>query len=141
MTDTEHTRVKGIFVVLGILQLITGIGAVPAGISLIVDPSGRGLTWTLEMLGTAPFSDYLIPGILLLLVNGLGSLTGAVLSFRRHPFSGPVAAGLGVFLIGWIVAQVWWMGLSFWLQPLFFFVGIVELGLGWLIWKKSGTAG
>lgn len=33
----------------------------------------------------------------------------------------------------WIVALVWWIGLSHWLQPLYF--GLVEFVLGWLLRK------
>jgi hypothetical protein len=38
--------------------------------------------------------------------------------------------GLGVFLMLWIVAQVWWIGLSHWLQPLYFGLGSGGVGAG-----------
>jgi hypothetical protein len=114
---------------LGILQMFIGIGAVPAGIAMISDPSGRGLGMPLEMLANSPFSNFLIPGVFLLVVNGIGSLLGGIASFSRHRFAGEIAAGLGTFLMVWIAAQVWWMGVH-WLHVLYFVLGLVELTLG-----------
>ncbi len=51
-----------------------------------------------------------------------------------------LAIGLGTFLIIWIVAQVWWMGVH-WLHFLYIILGIVELVLGSMLRKKMRTAG
>jgi hypothetical protein len=83
-----------------------------------------------DWLSGTPFPDYLVPGIVLLVVNGLGSLVGAVASFTRYRYAGEIATALGAFLIIWILAQVWWIGLTFWLQPLYFGFGVMELVLG-----------
>ena len=82
-------------ILLGIIQIFIGIGAVPAGIAMIVDPSGNKLGMSLEMLTNSPFSDFLIPGIFLLVVNGIGSLFGGIVSFLRYRFAGEIASGLG----------------------------------------------
>ena len=82
---------------LGILQIFIGIGAVPAGIVMIADPGGSSLGMPIEMLINSPFSDFLIPGIFLLVVNGIGSLIGGVASFLRYRFAGEIAVGLGTF--------------------------------------------
>jgi len=125
---------------LGILQMFIGIGAVPAGIAMISDPSGRGLGMPLEMLANSPFSDFLIPGVFLLVINGIGSLLGGIASFKRYRCAGEIAAGLGTFLILWIAAQVWWMGVH-WLHVLYFVLGLVELTLGLMFRKFSDTSG
>jgi len=119
-------------ILLGIIQIFIGIGAVPAGIAMIVDPSGNKLGMSLEMLTNSPFSDFLIPGIFLLVVNGIGSLFGGIVSFLRYRFAGEIASGLGFFLIMWIVAQVWWLGVH-WLHFLYITLGIVELILGLML--------
>jgi hypothetical protein len=136
-TNAEYRRLAA---GLGILQVFIGIGAVPAGISMIHDPSGRGLGMPLEMLANSPFSNFLIPGVFLLVVNGIGSLLGAIGSFKRHRFAGEIAAGLGAFLIVWIAAQVWWMGVH-WLHVLYFVLGLVELVLGLVFRRHRGTPG
>ena len=130
---------KWLAIWLGILQIFIGIGAVPAGIAMITDPSGSNLGMPVEMLINSPFSDFLIPGILLLVVNGIGSLLGGMASFRRYRFTGEIAVGLGTFLIIWIVAQIWWMGVH-WLHILYIIIGIVELVLGLMLRKNLRIA-
>ena len=125
---------------LGILQMFIGIGAVPDGIAMISDPSGRGLGMPLEMLANSPFSNFLIPGVFLLAVNGIGSLLGGIASFSRHRFAGEIAAGLGAFLVFWIAAQVWWMGVH-WLHVLYFVLGVVELTLGLKLRRNLVSSG
>ena len=109
---------------------------VPAGIAMIMNPSGSDLGMTEEMLVNSPFSNFLIPGIFLLGVNGLGSLIGALASFSRHRFTGKIAIVLGVFLILWITIQVYWLDGIHWLHILYYCLGVVELALGLILPKK-----
>jgi hypothetical protein len=118
---------------LGILQVFIGLGAVAGGLGLVLEPDGSNLRLSLEWLRGSPFSNYLIPGLVLLVVNGLGSLAGGVASFCRYRYAGEIAVALGAFLMMWIVVQVWWVGLSSWLQPLYFGFGVLELVLGLLL--------
>jgi hypothetical protein len=120
---------------LGILQVFVGIGAVPAGLSMIINPTGSGLGMTIEMLVNSPFTDFIIPGYFLLGINGIASLLGALASFSRRRFAGKIAIGLGIFLILWITVQVYWLGLH-WLHILYFGLGITELLLGLKVEKK-----
>lgn len=114
---------------LGVLQAFVGLGALGGGIGLIAQPDGSNLGISLYWLRQTPFTDYLVPGIILFVVNGLGSLAGAALSFVRYRYAGEIAVLLGAFLMGWIAAQVWWMGLH-WLHVLYFGLGLAELILG-----------
>lgn len=124
--------------VLGVLQVVIGLGAIPAGISMILDPTGSGLGMSPDALAGSPFPDYLVPGIFLLLVNGLGSLAGAVLTFGRRRLADLVAIGLGAFLVAWIVVQVLSLGLPIhWLQWLYGLLGVVELLLGWRVSRAA----
>ncbi|MCP4661824.1 MAG: hypothetical protein GY856_41000 [bacterium] len=115
---------------LGALQLFIGIGAVLGGIALVSDPSGGNLGIPLEALRNSPFSNYLIPGIVLLGVNGLGSCAGGFLSIFRRRFAVELGAALGLFLMAWIGLQVYWLGFPpHWLQILYFGLGVAELAL------------
>ena len=125
---------------LGILQMFIGAGAVPAGMAMIVDPSGQGLGMPLEMLRNSPFTTFLIPGVFLLLVNGIGSLLGGIASFKHQRFAGEISVGLGTFLMVWVAAQVWWMGVH-WLHVLYFVLGLVELTLGLKFRRNSDRLG
>lgn len=122
------------------LQLLVGVGATAAGAAFIADPSGAGLGMHTAMLRDGPFPDYLVPGLVLFTVNGLGSLAGALLSWGRHPAAGRMAQALGLFLVAWIAVQVAVIGPSSWLQPAFLLVGLAELGLGHLLGRAASPA-
>jgi len=121
--------------VLGILQLFIGLGAVGGGLGLVLEPSGTNLGIPLEILHHSPFSDFLIPGIVLLTVNGLGSISGSVLSFKLFKYAAEFALALGAFLVAWILIQVYWIHTFHWLHALYLSLGITELALGWLLRK------
>ncbi len=105
---------KSLFHGLGVLQLFIGVGAVAGGLALVLDPSGESLGTPIELLEKTPFATFLVPGIVLFIVNGSGSLAGAV---------------------AWIAVQVYWMGLH-WLHALYFGLGILEAALGWSVRKS-----
>jgi len=122
---------KGLANVLGVLQVFIGLGAVAGGLGLALEPSGARLEIPLKLLEKSPFSSYLIPGIVLLCVNGFGNLLGAVASFKRQPYAGQAAMALGGFLVTWIVLQVYWFAGIHWLHALYFALGLIEFVLGW----------
>ena len=123
---------KSIVILLGILQIVIGIGAVPVGFMFILDPTGASLGFPLEWIADTLFQNYLIPGIFLFAVNGVGSLIGAFLTLRRHSLASLVAVSLGTFLMAWIIVQVITFGPPpHWLQILYFVLGAGELLLGW----------
>ncbi len=132
MNDMRGATPQNKWIIYGLAawQLFIGLGAVVGGLGLVLDPSGGNLGLPLAWLERAPFPDYLIPGLYLLLVNGVGSLVGSVLSWRRRHYAGEIGMALGALLMLWIIAQVWWIGLSHWLQPVYFSFGVVELSLG-----------
>lgn len=115
---------------LGTLQAFIGLGGVAGGIGLVADPSGGNVGMTTESLAGSPFASYLVPGLVLLGVNGIGSLAGAFLTYFNRRFAAEAAAGLGAFLMAWILVQVSVIGLVHWLQPLYFALGFLELVLG-----------
>ncbi len=126
---------KSLFRGLGVLQAFIGIGAVAGGLLLVLDPSGTKLGTPIELLEKTPFTTFLIPGIVLFIVNGLGNFVGAVASFVKYRYAGEMTMALGVFLVLWIVVQVYWME-PHWLHILYFVLGILEVALGWSVWKS-----
>lgn len=128
---------KSLFNGLGVLQAFIGVGAVAGGLGLALDPSGASLGVPLELLEETPFATFLVPGIVLFAVNGLGSLAGAVASFARYRYAGEIAMALGAFLVAWIIVQVYWMSGFHWLHWLYLILGIVEAVLGWSVAKTA----
>jgi len=127
---------KVIFRLEGILQIFIGIGAVGCGLLLIIDPSGSKMGLPIEALSNSPFESYLIPGLLLFSVNGIGNVFSAVLSFRKNRYSGYTGAFFGTALIIWIIVQTVLIGFH-WLQPPILILGIVELIFGIAIYKQT----
>ena len=128
---------KRLFNGLGVLQAFIGVGAVAGGLGLALDPSGKSLGVPLELLTETPFATYLVPGIVLFAVNGLGSLAGAGASFARHRYAGEAAMALGAFLMAWILIQVYWMSGFHWLHWLYLSLGIAEVALGWSVRSEA----
>ena len=122
---------------LGILQVLIGLGAVGGGLALVLEQSGSNLGIPLEILKNSPFSTFLVPGIVLFMVNGMGSLLGAAASFARYWLAGEIAMALGVFLAAWIVLQVYWIAAFHWVHAFYLSLGLLELLLGWLLRKTS----
>jgi hypothetical protein len=68
--DDHHRRpasVNGLI----ILQLLLGLGAVGGGGALLAVPDGSILHMPLDILKYSPFSDFLIPGLILFVFIGL----------------------------------------------------------------------
>lgn len=124
---------KGLVTGLGILQVLIGLGAVGGGMGLVLEPSGSNLGMPLSMLKNTPFSTFLVPGIVLLVVNGFGSLIGAAVTFKRYRRAAEIALGLGLFLVAWILIQVYWFSGFHWLHVLYLSLGLLELILGFLL--------
>lgn len=123
------------------LELFNALGAFYGGGSMILDPYGRpmGMSPPAELPGLR-FASYLIPGVVLLIANGLlptivviGALTKQRWSVRGHLFAGLV-------LTGWTVVEAMMLGWISFLQPLMLAVGIALLALGWLYKARSEAA-
>jgi len=116
---------------LGIIQAFVAMGAIPAGLSMIFDPSGNGIGISTEILVESPFRNFFIPGIFLFVINGLFNILGAFFSFSKNKYAGVLGLGLGILLVIWICIQVYITGLIHFLQPLFFTIGIIEIILSY----------
>lgn len=115
------------------LLFFTGINAIVAGLLFIIDPSGNTMGMSVSYLRFSPFSGFLIPGIILLVVNGLMNLFAAIacIKYARHF---PVFMMIqGLLLCGWICIQVWMVrdfnGLHFFML----FIGILLIMFGLLL--------
>jgi hypothetical protein len=103
------------------LCLFTGVISVVGGISLLFEQS-RDL--------------YMLPGLVLFLVVGLGNFAAAALEAARAPRSELVSTVAGSSLTGWILVQLTVQGSLNWLQLLFFAIGATTVvGSLWL-WRQ-----
>jgi len=133
----EIFTMKKYFIILGSLQAFTAIGAIPAGIGYLLDISGERMGASPEMLANSPLNSFLLPGLFLLLVNGVANGAGAFLSFTRNRYAGHAGLILGIILTLWIIIQVAWISLSSFMQPLFLVIGLINIFLSWKILKSA----
>jgi hypothetical protein len=110
------------------LLAFLGAGALFGGWALATaapgeDPIGMPLAW----LAGTPFSSYLIPGILLFSVFGVGSCVAIVAGLLRHWTAPYLAFLVGVGQMIWIVVEaaiMWHVGMHPF-QPTMFACGAV----------------
>lgn len=117
--------------------IIVSTGALSAGAMLIMRPDGSLLGMQPEWLEHSPFKNYLLPGIILFLFNGVfpfitlaGLIQKPVLRFPekinlypgRH-WAWAWSLYSGIILIIWITVQLI-LTQYFWLQPVMIFAGL-----------------
>jgi hypothetical protein len=130
-------------VCLGLLAFL-GLGAFGGGTMLILNPDGRAMQWDVSMLSGSPFSDFAIPGLILLGLFGVGSLVVAgpgLLRTRLAPF---LAFAIGCGLMIWIVVELAVIKELSFLHPLMFgtglFISLTSVRWGWptfRTWRAS----
>lgn len=113
--------------------------ALPVGWMMLRSPHNDVLGMPVDWIARTPFRSWLIPGIFLFTLIGLGSLCAIVgllarpgwnWAQRLNPLPGQhwewtLAAGLGFACMVWIAVQVLTLRMYFWMQPLIFILGIV----------------
>jgi hypothetical protein len=97
-----------------LLLLVLLVGGWVGGISFLTDPSGSGLGMTTDQLPQWPLlDDYAVPGLLLVLGFGVLPLPAVVLLARRRAVGFHAAAGVGLLLVAWMLAQLAAIGVLF----------------------------
>ncbi|MFN8152773.1 MAG: hypothetical protein U0Y08_00625 [Bacteroidia bacterium] len=88
------------------MTLFTGLNALIAGKLFIIDPGGNRMGLTTEYLQSSPFTSYLIPGLTLFTVIGIGNLTTTIFLFRKASKAPFLLQLQGILLTGWILIQM-----------------------------------
>lgn len=128
----EHQKSKRVSIILGILQLFISLSALAGGYGFIADPTGAAQGMPLSFLDGSPFKDFLIPGIILFIFNGIGSGIAGFLTLRRYCYAGEIAFVFGAGLVVWIIVQVQIIPFH-WMHTLYFLLGVAELVLGLML--------
>jgi hypothetical protein len=118
-----------------IIEVVTALLAIPVGLLFITDPTGASMQLPPGWIEQTPFGSYLIPGLYLFAVNGVGMLVLAILTGLGHWVAPWLTGVLGVGMIVWISVQLLVMPETMILQPIFMAVGFA-LGLIALFWLR-----
>ncbi|MCE7734904.1 MAG: hypothetical protein GPJ54_08515 [Candidatus Heimdallarchaeota archaeon] len=133
MDDTLRTT--RIYNIEGIIQLFVSIGAIPAGIMMIITPDGSSLGME-EIVDVIPFDNLIIPGILLILFNGIGQGVAGRLSLQKHEYASYAGFIFGVVLVIWIFVQVIMVEDIHFAHIFYFIIGFVEVVLSVLMYQR-----
>ena len=101
MRALSQVRAVAIF-----LLLLNGAGALYGGSSLMFHPDGSGLRLSLSLLKHAPFRDFMIPGFVLFIVNGLFSVTALLLTATHYRGYDRYVVAQGILLMCWLGIQI-----------------------------------
>jgi hypothetical protein len=127
--QSSHQHVRGFNVsslVLIVTQTVVGALAVFGGLRMVADGFDLPASW---LTGTG-FSSWALPGVSLILAVALPQLTAAFLLLARRPSGALVAMLVGGVLMAWIVVQLAVLQRYFFLQPVIFTVGALQVALG-----------
>lgn len=125
------------------LLVFIGVAALISGPMLFLAPDGHLMQWSVNMLKETPFSNFLIPGIILFLFNGVfpvlvsyGLLRQpawrwpeAINIFKKYHWSWTASWAAGVIILIWILVETLLLGYISVLQPLITVIGIAIITL------------
>lgn len=114
------------------LHLFVGIGAMGGGMMAILFPEGPG-GMPVDALNNSPFHDYLIPGIILFAVIGLGNVFCALSLVLKSKYQGYLSSIFSWALVFWIIVQCIMLRAVVSLHVIFFIIGLVEAFLSALL--------
>lgn len=128
-------KAKKFYNVLGIIQVVIAICFIIIGIVIEASTSGF-LIKNLSFISNFSFPFFFIPDHFLLSFYGIGNFIGAFFSFMRFNFTGKLGVFLGIILILWVAIQIAMIGLVSFMQPILIVIGVIEIILGYTIYRK-----
>ena len=111
-------------IAVGALTLL-GIGAIGGGMTLVASPDGSVAGLETSLLAGSPFPDYLVPGVVLGGLFGIGSLVVAGMGVRRSWLAPFLAFAIGCAQMIWIGVELAVIRDFSFLQPTCFAIGLV----------------
>ena len=101
----QQTRPLTVNLLIGTI-LVQGLSGVAGGIGLVFDPSGESLGIPNSWLAGSPFADYLIPGVILLVVLGIVPLVDLYGLWTSRYWGWLGALLIGFALLVWIGVEI-----------------------------------
>lgn len=119
---------KTVYRMLFILHIFVGLGGMAGGLAAIINPNDP-LGITIDALKYSPFSNFLIPGILLFGIIGIGNIFSALVMHFKSKYQGYISSIFGCALVIWITVQCIMLRIIVFLHILFFIIGFVQVFL------------
>ncbi len=119
------------------LEFVIGVAAVIAGALMMIQSDGSLLGMNPRMLGSAPFGDYLLPGLLLVVLIGGGMFISAYLTWAKAQWAHTISTLSGLLLILWVIIEYAYMGF-YWLQAVVGVMGLLIIALALMDLAQEG---
>lgn len=119
-----------------VLTWFVAIGAVAGGIGLIVEAD---LGMDVSLLDGTPFTSFVVPGYILLLVVGGSNAVAGTLLLMEHEQGSSFAFLAGAILTVWIAVQVVMIGMVSILQPAYFTFGLMTMAFAYRYWLETAA--
>ncbi|PRQ04581.1 hypothetical protein [Enhygromyxa salina] len=132
--DARISITEGMIV---LLDFALAIGGVLSGVALLSATDGTNLGWSTDSLVGTAFSDYTVPALMFLLLNGIFPLVVAIATLQRRPWSlwgHLVMGGLSVAWIGGLIMMIGYISL---LQPIFGAIAFVITTLALVVMSQA----
>jgi hypothetical protein len=123
MIPRPELHAAGLVAIAGLILL--GVGAIAGGAALVAAPDGSVMHFDPAILGGSPFRDFLVPGLILGGLFGIGSLVVAAAGFRRARPAPFCAFAIGCGQMVWIVVELAIIRELSFLHPTMFVLGLV----------------
>lgn len=122
-----------------LMHVLLGVGAVFGGLVLVIDPSGELIKMPLTLLENSPFNNFLIPGIILLVIIGIFPLITAhalltkwnwkaankLNMFSEMHWSWTYSLYIGFALIIWITVEAFFIRQIVEIHVFYIFLGLM----------------
>ncbi len=118
------------------LHVFVGIGAIFGGLAAILNPE-QPLGASVEMLKNSPFKNFLIPGIILFTIIGLGNICAAMGICFKSKFQGYSSSVVSLALAIWIIVQCLIISSIHFLHIIFFIIGLIKIILSTIVLFKQ----
>jgi len=105
-------------------HFLISIGALFGGMAAMLDPF-EPLGVPHELLDGSPFDSYLIPGLILFTIIGVGNLFSAYTALKRSKHQGYISSVFSWGLMIWIVVQCIMINTIDYLHVLYFALGLL----------------
>lgn len=115
-----------------VMHFFVGIGALVGGGAAILDPFNP-LGVPLDTLEHSPFDNFLIPGLILFIIIGIGSLISGVTALLKSGYQGYYSSVSSWALMIWIAVQCLMLRAIVFAHVLFFVIGLVGAVLAFSI--------
>ena len=107
-----------------VLLAVTAASAIYGSYHFITDPTGQTIGYSLAEIKGTPFKDYLVPGWLLLIFMGLGSVVSCGLAMQEEEsYTNYIMVQGGICMV-WVLVQIIMLHHVTFLQLVFILIGI-----------------